>query len=81
MSGKGDNSNQMSQADASRIQSSQVSLHFAKGPKHSLIIPKAKGDKDMSSGGFAARAQSAAATNTNTAAQQGGKEQAPSGKK
>lgn len=42
---------------------------------------KATGGKDMSSGGFAARAQSAAATNANTAGQQGGKDQASSGKK
>ncbi|CAK7199183.1 hypothetical protein SEUCBS139899_001856 [Sporothrix eucalyptigena] len=42
--------NQMSQSDASRIQSTQ-----------------AKAGRDMSSGGFAARAQSAAANNANTA--------------
>ncbi|PWY96046.1 hypothetical protein BO94DRAFT_530752 [Aspergillus sclerotioniger CBS 115572] len=41
---------QMSQSDASRIQSSQ-----------------AQGGKDMSSGGFAARAQSAADRHENTA--------------
>jgi hypothetical protein len=35
----------------------------------------------MSSGGFAARAQSGAATNANNAAQQGGQGQASSGKK
>jgi hypothetical protein len=40
---------------------------------------KAQGGKDMSSGGFAARAQAGAANNANAAAQQG-KGQAPSGK-
>lgn len=46
-----------------------------------LTISKATGGKDMSSGGFAARAQSSAATNANNAAQQGGQGQASSGKK
>lgn len=40
MSGKGDKGNQMSQADASRIQSSQVNLHFPKNPHHCLISPR-----------------------------------------
>ncbi|KAJ4394845.1 hypothetical protein N0V93_004065 [Gnomoniopsis smithogilvyi] len=50
-----DSKTQMSQADASRIQSSN-----------------AKSGGDMSSGGFAARAQSAAAHNANAGGQQAG---------
>jgi len=46
-----------------------------------LTTPQAQGGKDMSSGGFAARAQAGAAANANNAAQQGGQGQASSGKK
>jgi hypothetical protein len=71
MSGKG---NQMSQADASRIQGSQVHCpHPTESLETSSNRFKATGGKDMSSGGFAARAQSAAATNANNNAQQGSK--------
>ena len=45
-----------------------------------LTKSQAQGGKDMGSGGFAARAQGAAATNANNA-QQTGQGQASSGKK
>lgn len=76
--------NQMSSADASRIQSTQVrhfQCHNHTQGRRLLTISKAQGGKDMSSGGFAARAQSAAATNANNTGQQGGQGQASSGKK
>lgn len=46
-----------------------------------LMIAKAQGGKDMSSGGFAARAQSAGQNNANANAQQGTKGQDTSSKK
>jgi len=63
----------MSQSDASRVQSTQVihgltlnksvSVKIVADPSSSC--QQAKGDKDMSPGGFAARAQSAADNNAN----------------
>lgn len=55
----------MTQADAARIQSTQVSelkVHLYFQPSTN-IHSKAKGGGDMTSGGFAARAQAAAAHN------------------
>lgn len=72
----------MNAADAARIQSTQASLarsNFVSQPY--LTSSQDKGGKDMGAGGFAARAQSAAANNANTASQQGGKGQASSGQK
>lgn len=64
----------MSQSDASRIQSAQVSAI----PFHAPVCIdrtawcEAKGGKDMSSSGFAARAQSAGDRNANAAGGGGG---------
>jgi len=52
----------MSSSDASRTQSTQVST-ITPFVLHILTYTQAKSGSDMSSSGFAARAQSAAATN------------------
>lgn len=54
----------MSSSDASRIQSTQVST-VTSFVLHILTYTQAKSGGNMSSSGFAARAQSAAATNAN----------------
>lgn len=65
------------------FQSEQLGTSFtvSRSSATSLTIPKATGGKDMSSGGFATRAQSAAAGHANATAQQGGNDKASSGKK
>lgn len=71
----------MNAADAARIQSSQASFAHFEFHRSYLTLLQDKGGKDMSSSGFAARAQGAAANNANNAAQQAGKGQPSSGNK
>ena len=66
--------NAMTSSNASRIQASQARLSFVL-PAHNSSptnTTQAKSGGDMSSGGFAARAQAAAATNANNAGNTGG---------
>ncbi|KAI4605865.1 hypothetical protein J4E80_010398 [Alternaria sp. BMP 0032] len=62
-SGGSKGSTPMSQSDASRIQSSQDA---------NILFTQAKSSGDMSSGGFAARAQGAGDRNANAGGQQSG---------
>lgn len=66
------NKGSMTQGDGARIQSAQVSLPDSSAHGIDLTLSKAKSGGDMSSGGFAARAQSAGAHNANNAASSGG---------
>jgi hypothetical protein len=69
--------NPMSKGDASRIQSTQVSfstiIHwFPSWPRADVLFLQDKSGGDMSSGGFAARAQGAGDRNANAGGKQGG---------
>ena len=66
-------SNQMSKSDSSRIQSSQVRPFPYSTSNIPLKLFQATGGKNMTSGGFAARAQSAGDRNANSASSSSGK--------
>jgi hypothetical protein len=68
--------NQMTKDDASRIQSTQVTLTIELTISISTNCSQAKSGGDMSSGGFAARAQGAGDKNANTGNVQGSNGQA-----
>tara|TARA_R110002003_G_scaffold86_1_gene7094 strand:+ start:12623 stop:12868 length:246 start_codon:yes stop_codon:yes gene_type:complete len=68
----GGKSTSMTQSDASRVQSSQVSFGFMFASSIVDIALKARGGGDMSSSGFASRAQSAGDRNANTSGQSKG---------
>lgn len=62
----------MTQSDASRVQSTQVSFDFIFASNIIDLTLKARGGGNMSSSGFAARAQGAGDRNANTSGQSKG---------
>jgi hypothetical protein len=65
----GDKSTSMTQSDASRIQSTQVSFDLVFTSSIIELVSKARGGGDMTSRGFASRAQGAGDRNANTSGQ------------